>query len=60
MEDMSGKNHSASQLDSWVLDNFKHFVKYNLSSYNIQEKVIFFFHLLGTDVAGHANKPYSL
>ncbi|XP_014290519.1 GPI ethanolamine phosphate transferase 1 [Halyomorpha halys] len=62
MEDMSGKNHSASHLDSWVLDNFKQFIQYNMSSYNIKEKskVIFFFHLLGTDVAGHANKPYTL
>ncbi|CAH1393618.1 unnamed protein product [Nezara viridula] len=62
MEDMSGKNHSAAQLDSWVLNNFKQFIQYNFSSYNIYEKsqLIFFFHLLGTDVAGHANKPYTL
>ncbi|KRY49128.1 GPI ethanolamine phosphate transferase 1 [Trichinella britovi] len=54
----------SSQLDEWVFDKVEHFLNdsyYNstLRSMVMEEKVVFFLHLLGIDVAGHSYKPHS-
>ncbi|KRY83944.1 GPI ethanolamine phosphate transferase 1 [Trichinella pseudospiralis] len=54
----------SSQLDEWVFDKVEKFLNdsyYNstLRSMVMEEKVVFFLHLLGTDVAGHSYKPHS-
>ena len=64
-EDFSGKNSSAASLNTWVFDKVKLFFESAKNDNHLRENlthvgVIFFLHLLGTDVAGHANKPHSL
>lgn len=64
VEDFSGKNESASKLNDWVFDKVELFIKeakdnYSLNEILNKEGVILFLHLLGTDVAGHVNKPHS-
>lgn len=63
-EDFSGRNSSAANLNTWVFDKVKLFFESAKSDNHLkeiltQQGVIFFLHLLGTDVAGHANKPHS-
>lgn len=64
MQDLSGKAGVAALLDNWVIARFKTFlteVKSNstLSNFINSSNIVFFFHLLGVDVAGHASKPHS-
>ncbi|RZF33508.1 hypothetical protein LSTR_LSTR010164 [Laodelphax striatellus] len=64
LQDFSGRNSSATQLNDWVFDRFEKFLREASSDSKKRELlnrngVVFFLHLLGTDVAGHANKPHS-
>ncbi|XP_039283685.1 GPI ethanolamine phosphate transferase 1 isoform X2 [Nilaparvata lugens] len=64
LQDFSGRNSSATQLNDWVFDKFEKFLREaSVDSEKRQQLnrngVVFFLHLLGTDVAGHANKPHS-
>uniref|UniRef100_A0A8C4RJ55 GPI ethanolamine phosphate transferase 1 n=1 Tax=Erpetoichthys calabaricus TaxID=27687 RepID=A0A8C4RJ55_ERPCA len=54
----------ASKLDTWVFDEAKKFLisaKNNdtLLSQLLEEKIVFFLHLLGLDTNGHAHRPMS-
>ncbi|XP_069469763.1 GPI ethanolamine phosphate transferase 1 [Ambystoma mexicanum] len=57
-------SQDASELDTWVFDSVKEFfnsAKSNQSLFNQlnEDKIVFFFHLLGLDTNGHAHRPYS-
>ena len=53
-------NDRAHELDLWVERQFEKFLLNNtLKSELNQEKIIFFFHLLGIDTNGHSHKPWS-
>ncbi|XP_074647889.1 GPI ethanolamine phosphate transferase 1-like [Tubulanus polymorphus] len=54
----------SSKLDTWVFDKVKDFfqsarLNSTLTKMLQQDKLIFFLHLLGIDVNGHAHRPYS-
>ncbi|XP_075215460.1 phosphatidylinositol glycan anchor biosynthesis class N [Lycorma delicatula] len=64
VEDFSGRNESASNLNDWVFEKTEEFLKNAKENSTLFESlnrngVIFFLHLLGTDIAGHVNKPHS-
>lgn len=53
-------NDRAHELDLWVERQFEKFLKNNTLQKELQqEKLIFFFHLLGIDTNGHSHKPWS-
>uniref|UniRef100_A0A1B6L1H3 GPI ethanolamine phosphate transferase 1 n=1 Tax=Graphocephala atropunctata TaxID=36148 RepID=A0A1B6L1H3_9HEMI len=61
-EDFSG--HSTTKLNTWVFDKVEEFLRSAKSNAHLlntlnQQGVVFFLHLLGPDVAGHASKPHS-
>ncbi|XP_050437508.1 GPI ethanolamine phosphate transferase 1 [Adelges cooleyi] len=64
LQDFTGKNGSSALLSEWVFDKIKSFIEYSKIDASIQtmlatKKLIFFLHLLGTDVSGHIDKPHS-
>ncbi|KAM6217559.1 LOW QUALITY PROTEIN: GPI ethanolamine phosphate transferase 1-like [Rhynchocyon petersi] len=55
---------NAAELDLWVFDNVKEFFRtagdnQSLLSKLNEEKIVFFFYLLGIDINGHTHWPYS-
>ncbi|XP_046661956.1 GPI ethanolamine phosphate transferase 1 [Homalodisca vitripennis] len=61
-EDFSG--YGSTKLNTWVFDRVEEFLqsaRHNVTLNNSlnQQGVVFFLHLLGPDVAGHASKPHS-
>lgn len=64
MQDFSGKN-ATWELDEWVINHVKLFfqrakVDEKIKKLVLQDKLVFFLHLLGLDTAGHTIKPHSL
>uniref|UniRef100_A0A1B6CUA4 GPI ethanolamine phosphate transferase 1 n=1 Tax=Clastoptera arizonana TaxID=38151 RepID=A0A1B6CUA4_9HEMI len=64
-EDFSGRNNSASFVSIWVFQQVEEFFKKaehneELKSILFKQGIVFFLHLLGPDIAGHANKPHSI
>lgn len=54
----------ASRLDTWVFDHVVSFFEKakgdkKLKERLLQDRIVFFLHLLGIDTNGHAHKPYS-
>ncbi|XP_033753855.1 GPI ethanolamine phosphate transferase 1-like isoform X2 [Pecten maximus] len=54
----------SSKLDTWVFDRVKALFERGRSERTLteqldQDKIVFFFHLLGIDTNGHAHKPHS-
>jgi phosphatidylinositol glycan class N len=63
-EDENFSGYGSTRLNTWVFEKFEEFLlsaKQDVVLYNslIHPGVVFFLHLLGPDVAGHANKPHS-
>ena len=63
IEDFASEN--ATVLDYWVLHHFKKFLYHsevNLTETRMlnEDRVVFFFHLLGIDTHGHSKKPHSM
>lgn len=53
-------NDRAHELDLWVEEHFEKFLRNNTFAHELhQERIIFFFHLLGIDTNGHSHKPWS-
>ena len=53
-------NDQAHQLDLWVERQFEKFLRNQSYANELnQDKVVFFFHLLGIDTNGHSHKPWS-
>jgi phosphatidylinositol glycan class N len=53
-------NDRAHELDLWVERQFHKFLVNNTLKNELnQEKIVFFFHLLGIDTNGHSHKPWS-
>jgi phosphatidylinositol glycan class N len=53
-----------SLLDAWVFDKFDGLIENatmdsTLNKLLRQDKIVFFFHMLGIDSNGHAHRPYS-
>lgn len=56
--------HEAYRLDQWVFDRFEAFLAATPKNSTLKdllnnERIVFFFHLLGLDTNGHTNKPHS-
>lgn len=54
----------ASRLDTWVFDHVVSFFEKakgdkKLRERLLEDRIVFFLHLLGIDTNGHAHKPYS-
>ncbi|KAF6216689.1 hypothetical protein GE061_001035 [Apolygus lucorum] len=63
-EDQSFDPHESLKLNQWVLAEFENFIedcKHNSTCRNIlnRDKISFFFHFIGIDMAGHKSKPFS-
>ena len=53
-------NDRAHELDLWVERQFTKFLINNTLKKELhEEKIVFFFHLLGIDTNGHSHKPWS-
>ena len=53
-------NDRAHELDLWVEQQFAKFLRSGTFAKELkEEKIIFFFHLLGIDTNGHSHKPWS-
>lgn len=63
-EDENFSGHGSTRLNTWVFDKFEEFLETAKSDVVLYDSVnrqgvVFFLHLLGPDVAGHASKPHS-
>lgn len=63
-QEFSGSNSSASKTSLWVANNFERFIKTakqnpKLIKHLHSKRIMFFFHFLGPDTAGHTFKPRS-
>ncbi|XP_054278110.1 GPI ethanolamine phosphate transferase 1 [Macrosteles quadrilineatus] len=63
-EDENFSGQGSTRLNTWVFDKFEEFLKTAKNDVVLYDSlnrqgVVFFLHLLGPDVAGHANKPHS-
>ncbi|XP_014255430.1 GPI ethanolamine phosphate transferase 1-like [Cimex lectularius] len=63
-QDFSGKNNASHSLNIWVYEKVQLFFlrasrNETLGQLIRQNKIIFFLHFLGIDVAGHSAKPHS-
>lgn len=64
IEDFSGVSGSASSVSTWVFNKVEEFFKAAVLDVALKQMlesqgVVFFLHLLGPDIAGHADKPHS-
>ena len=64
LEEFSGRRENAVFSSIWTLKKFTVFLDEATNNRTIREKlkknkIIFFFHLLGIDTAGHSHKPHS-
>ncbi|XP_012273342.1 GPI ethanolamine phosphate transferase 1 isoform X2 [Orussus abietinus] len=58
-QDFGARSGSNIRLDSWVFDKFFQWLGEKAENVKNHNEIIIFFHLLGCDTTGHANKPYS-
>ncbi|XP_068603951.1 GPI ethanolamine phosphate transferase 1-like [Brachionichthys hirsutus] len=63
-EDLNFASMDASRLDTWVFTEFKSFLQLaksdpRMKASLLEDKNIFFFHLMGLDTNGHAHRPAS-
>ncbi|XP_037902929.1 GPI ethanolamine phosphate transferase 1 [Hermetia illucens] len=56
--DFSGKEKTY-QLDMWVFSRARDYIVQNAARLKSESRIVFFFHLLGLDTAGHVHKPGS-
>ncbi|XP_068160390.1 GPI ethanolamine phosphate transferase 1 isoform X2 [Antennarius striatus] len=63
-EELNFASVDASRLDNWVITKFKSFLQTansnpKLKAKLLEDKIIFFFNLMGIDTNGHAHRPKS-
>lgn len=64
METFFGKNSIAQRQSLWSYEKLKYMISESQLNSSLQEaliedKLIYFVHMLGTDTSGHADKPAS-
>lgn len=47
------------RLDDWVFHEYSKWLANEAPVYKTDDKIVFYFHLLGCDTTGHAAKPQS-
>ncbi|XP_008204852.1 GPI ethanolamine phosphate transferase 1 isoform X1 [Nasonia vitripennis] len=58
-QDFSNEPGATKRLDDWVFQEYSKWLANEAPAYKTEDKIIFYFHLLGCDTAGHAAKPQS-